>query len=77
MLGKLDAFLANFIEGRCLEELPSKNFVRIHRSYTIAIDKIDTIQGNTVKIDGAKYVIGRTYSDAFKERIAKHMNTTN
>ncbi len=59
------------------EELPSKNFVRIHRSYTIAIDKIDTIQGNTVKIDSAKYVIGRTYSDAFKERIAKHINKTN
>ena len=35
------------------------------------------MQGNTVKIDGAKYVIGRTYSDAFKERIAKHINKTN
>lgn len=58
------------------EELPSKNFLRIHRSYTIAIDKIETIEGNFVKIDGVKYVIGRTYSDAFKERIAKHINNS-
>ena len=58
------------------EELPSKNFLRIHRSYTIAIDKIETIEGNFVKIDGVKYVIGRTYSDAFKERISKHINNS-
>lgn len=59
------------------EELPTKNFIRIHRSYTIAIDKIDTIEGNLVTIAGVKYVIGRTYNDAFKERIAKHINKTN
>ena len=39
------------------EKLPSNNFIRIHRSFTIAIDKIEAVQGNSVEIDGIKYVI--------------------
>ena len=39
------------------EKLPSNNFIRIHRSFTIAIDKIEAVQGNSVEIDGVKYVI--------------------
>jgi len=51
--------------------LPSKNFIRIHRSYTIAIDKIDTIEGNSVEIAGIRYIIGRTYIDDVKSSILK------
>lgn len=49
--------------------LPSENFIRIHRSYTIAINKIDAVEGNSVEIDGIRYVIGRSYLDEVKERI--------
>ncbi len=49
--------------------LPSKNFIRIHRSYTIAIDKIDTIEGNSVEIAGIRYMIGRTYTNEVKGKI--------
>lgn len=51
------------------DQLPSKNFIRIHRSYTIAIDKIDTIEGNSVEIAGIRYIIGRTYIDDVKSSI--------
>ena len=51
------------------EQLPSRNFIRIHRSYTIAIDKIDTVEGNSVVIDGLRYVIGRSYLDKVKDQI--------
>ncbi|MEN8186841.1 MAG: response regulator transcription factor [Bacteroidota bacterium] len=51
------------------DQLPSDNFIRIHRSFTVAIDKIDTLEGNSVGIDGVIYVIGRTYVDQVKERI--------
>ena len=51
------------------EQLPAKNFIRIHRSYTIAIDKIDTIEGNSVEIAGIRYIIGRTYIDDVKSSI--------
>ncbi|QSW90261.1 MULTISPECIES: LytTR family DNA-binding domain-containing protein [Flavobacterium] len=49
--------------------LPEKNFLRIHRSYTIAIDKIDAVEGNSIEIEGLRYVIGRSYIDHVKQRI--------
>lgn len=51
------------------DKLPSSNFIRIHRSFTIAIDKIDAVQGNSVEIDGNRYVIGRSYVEEVKKRI--------
>lgn len=49
--------------------LPKRNFIRIHRSYTVAIDKIDTVEGNSVEIEGLRYVIGRSYIEEVKGRI--------
>jgi len=51
------------------EELPQSNFIRIHRSYTISINKIDAIEGNTVEIVNRKIPIGRNYIKLTKERI--------
>ena len=51
------------------DKLPSSNFIRIHRSFSIAIDKIDAVQGNSVEIDGNRYVIGRSYLNEVKKRI--------
>jgi len=56
--------LSNFTEY-----LPAENFVRIHRSFTIAMDKIDTIEGNSIEIAGIRYVIGRTYNNEVKSKI--------
>jgi len=47
-------------------QLPPRDFIRIHRSYTIAIDKIDTVEGNSVEIGGLRYVIGRSYIEEVK-----------
>lgn len=49
--------------------LPSKDFIRIHRSYTIAINKIDAVEGNSVEIEGLRYIIGRSYIDEVKQKI--------
>ncbi len=49
--------------------LPERNFLRIHRSYTVAIDKIDAVEGNSIEIEGLRYVIGRSYIDHVKQRI--------
>jgi DNA-binding LytR/AlgR family response regulator len=51
------------------DKLPSNNFIRIHRSFTIAIDKIEVVQGNSIEIDGIKYVIGRSYLEHVKKQI--------
>ncbi|MEX0289140.1 MAG: LytR/AlgR family response regulator transcription factor [Flavobacteriaceae bacterium] len=51
------------------EQLPSNKFIRIHRSYTVAIDKIDAIQGNSLECGGMRYTIGRSYLNDVKDRI--------
>lgn len=49
--------------------LPPKEFIRIHRSYTISINKIDAVEGNSIEIDGIRYGIGRSYIDEVKDKI--------
>ncbi|MCL7753494.1 LytTR family DNA-binding domain-containing protein [Polaribacter sp. Z022] len=51
------------------EELPDHNFIRIHRSYTIAIDKVKSIEGNLVEIGTTKIPIGRKYVNHAKRII--------
>lgn len=43
------------------EELPENNFIRIHRSYTLAIDKVKSVEGNLVEIGASRIPIGRKY----------------
>lgn len=49
--------------------LPANDFLRIHRSYTVAINKIDAVEGNSVEIEGLRYVIGRSYIEEVKQKI--------
>lgn len=51
------------------EELPQSSFMRIHRSYTVSINKITALEGNTVEISNRKIPIGRNYTKQAKERI--------
>lgn len=51
------------------EDLPESNFIRIHRSYTIAIDKVKSIEGNLVEIDTTRIPIGRKYINHAKRII--------
>ena len=51
------------------EELPENNFIRIHRSYTIAVDKINSIEGNLVEINKIRIPIGRKYVNHAKRII--------
>lgn len=51
------------------EQLPSKTFFRIHRSYIIAIDKINEIERNTLLINGDRLSIGTNYKTEFKRLI--------
>lgn len=51
------------------DELPEDKFMRIHRSYTIAISKVEAVEGNSLIIDGIRYTIGRSYLNDTKTRI--------
>ena len=58
------------------EELPDTNFIRIHRSYTIAIDKVKSLEGNLLEIGIARIPIGRKYVSHAK-RIILNTNERN
>ncbi len=51
------------------EELPAENFLRIHRSFTIAINKIKSIEGNSIEIANRRVPIGRNYLQIAKQKI--------
>lgn len=51
------------------ELLPEDDFVRIHRSYIIALSKVKAIEGNCVEIDGKLLPIGRNYQKHIKKLI--------
>ncbi len=51
------------------EELPSDQFMRIHKSYTIALDKVKSLEGNRIQIHSYTVPIGRNYSKEVKSRI--------
>lgn len=47
------------------EYLHSNNFVRVHKSYMVAIDKIDHIEKNRIRIADQIIPISDTYSESF------------
>lgn len=64
--------LLNFAK---LEELlPTKDFARVHRSFLVAIDKIDHIEKNRIRIGDQVIPISDTYADAFYKML-KGYNT--
>ena len=51
------------------EELPADRFIRIHKSYIISMEKVDTLEGNLVHIGKEKLPIGASYREVVLERI--------
>ena len=55
--------LMNF--AKMEELLPLRRFARVHRSFLVAIDKIDHIEKNRIRIGDQLIPISDTYADAF------------
>ncbi|MBN9384618.1 MAG: response regulator transcription factor [Chitinophagaceae bacterium] len=57
------------------ERLPAAHFLRIHRSFIIAVDKITAIEGNTVLLRNIRegILLGETYRPAFLEKMRGKM----
>ena len=57
------------------DELPADQFIRIHRSFTISIDKVQVVEGNSLEIDNTRYTIGRSYLNEVKAKILNNSIT--
>ena len=53
------------------EKLPQSKFVRLHRSYIVAVDKIDAITKSSVHIGDATITVGEQYKEVFRELMNK------
>lgn len=51
------------------DELPADRFMRIHKSYLIAVNKVKSIEGNRIQIQSFTLPIGRNYSKEVKSKI--------
>jgi DNA-binding LytR/AlgR family response regulator len=66
-----DRFYAVHATLRAVEErLPSSRFLRVHRSYLVAIDKIDTLDGGALVVGGRSLPV----ADAFRAALNKRLN---
>jgi DNA-binding LytR/AlgR family response regulator len=52
------------------DRLPSSRFLRVHRSYLVAVDKIDTLDGGALIVGGRPLPV----ADAFRAALNKRMN---
>lgn len=53
------------------EKLPSKRFMRVHRSFIVSLDKITSMTKNTLQIGKVNIVVGDQYKDAFTQFVGK------
>ena len=53
------------------DTLPLNLFIRVHKSYIVAINKIDTVEKNRIFMGNEAIPIGDTFRDLFFERIGK------
>lgn len=56
---------------RKLEELLPKAFLRVHKSYIIALDQLEYLEGNQAKIGETKIPIGQSYRDKVNTLLRK------
>ena len=56
-------FISNLSMKKIIDCLPHEKFLRIHKSYIVAIDKIESLEGNLVKINNSKLPVGNNYKN--------------
>jgi DNA-binding LytR/AlgR family response regulator len=61
----------NTLKG-ILESLPDEQFIRVQKSFAVAVSKIDSIEGGIIKIGEHAIKIGRENKDAVINRIIKN-----
>ena len=50
-------------------ELPHDRFMRVHRSFTVSLIKVDAVEGNTLEIGNRRILFSRKYFEDIKKRL--------
>lgn len=65
--------VTNLSMKKILELLPESQFYRIHKSYIISLDKIESVEGNMVAVNGNKLPVGNSYRQDFSTFINRFL----
>lgn len=64
--------LLSLMSLRAMEEkLPARRFLRIHRSFIVALDKIEAVRRLTVQIGTETIPVGEQYKEAFTQFLSR------
>ena len=64
--------LLSLMSLRAMEEkLPARRFLRIHRSFIVALDKIEAVRRLTVQIGTETIPVGEQYKEAFAQFLSR------
>ncbi|HIA11714.1 MAG TPA: response regulator transcription factor [Flavobacteriales bacterium] len=66
---KNDQILVSTTMNKFIDKLPKSEFIRVHRSYIVRLDKIEKIDGQFLLIKDEIIKVSRTYKEAFFTRI--------
>lgn len=66
---KNDQILVGTTMNKFIDKLPKSEFIRVHRSYIVRLDKIEKIDGQFLLIKDEIIKVSRTYKEAFFTRI--------
>ncbi|MBD2757058.1 LytR/AlgR family response regulator transcription factor [Spirosoma validum] len=55
------------------EKLPARQFMRVHRSFIVALDRINSVTRNSVQIGPTTIPVSDQYKDVFSEFISRWM----
>lgn len=65
-----ERFTVHITMKEVLNKLPAKEFIRVHRSFIVRMDKIEAIEDNFITIGNKSISIGRAYRD----ELSNHLN---
>lgn len=71
IVSRAKSILTKFQLGQTEELLQNNNFLRIHRSFIVAKDKIDAFSATDVEIQGKLIPIGRSYKEQVYAQLEK------
>lgn len=61
---KYEQIITRMPISELLSKLPARNFIRVHKSYIIALDKIERIEGNRLYINQLEIPISKQYKNS-------------
>lgn len=56
------------------ELLPTDQFMRVHRSFIVALDHIESVSKNVINIGNQSITVGDNYKEAFLEFMSRWMS---